>query len=490
MRPILLAILLSFLSNLGEADTNSLLPSPQSQLGQSSKGAYPQNNSVTAHEFGAIPGDAIDDTAAIQAAIDSGAENLYVGPGEYRISKLTISRPIRIYGPGQLTRTTPESAPVVEIRSSDVTIDGISLYGHSRGSPIKSMIANDLAIKATGDHETRPLRNLTIRNVTVEGFGWMGIYISYAKNVTIERCSIKYIGYAGIVFLSVEGGAITDNVVDTVSSSGPVNWYGISLTRDPGKPVSMSIRTTNIRIAHNIVKNIPNWTGIDIHAGSNCVVEGNRVSNTKNGMYAQYDNSSAPYPQPSEDIAFNGNIIEGGEAATQSEVGISSLGMDRLPNRRIAIIGNTISRVGSYSSAAGAIAVRSTIDSEIRDNRIFRAIRNGISIYGMSADSLVEGNIVDGVRDGAAPNSRSYLWIDLVNQATIRILRNRLVNTTGDSAYSPTYGVLYNGAVSEIEFHENTIQSLSGMKFLQKIGGSANVFHDFRWEDALPGGSR
>lgn len=76
---------------------------------------------VSVLDFGAIPG-AADNTAAIQAALDSGATSIYFPDGEYRHGDLVVHKEYqRLFGPGaSLVRTVPNSTITIPFEARGV----------------------------------------------------------------------------------------------------------------------------------------------------------------------------------------------------------------------------------------------------------------------------------------------------------------------------------------------------------------------------------
>ena len=65
---------------------------------------------------------------------------------------------------------------------------------------------------------------------------------------------------------------------------------------------------------------------------------------------------------------------------------------------------------------------------------------------------------------------------------TCTFSNNNFYNTTGDTNYSPFYGITYSNAGTGIVLSQNRMSSTSSSNLLQDIGGSANIYTDLSWE--------
>ena len=93
-------------------------------------------DTVNVKDFGAVGDGVTDDTAAIQAAVDSNASSVFVPSGRYAISRVNVNSPVRIVGESRELLngsvlipydTTGQSASntMINIQSDDVSIGNI-----------------------------------------------------------------------------------------------------------------------------------------------------------------------------------------------------------------------------------------------------------------------------------------------------------------------------------------------------------------------------
>jgi parallel beta-helix repeat protein len=438
-------------------------------------------DTVSVKDFGAVGDGVANDTAAIQAALSSGATSVHITAGTYLVTGLTVAASCTIYGSGILKKGTASATPLLNITANNVTVDGVEFQGASLNATPATYVSGDTAILCAGSSSVSPRNGITVRNVTINGFADFGMFIRYAQNVMVTNNRVSYCGYAGITFLSVIRGIINGNTIQEINASaGAVNWYGISLTRDPSVNSTNSAPCTQCVVSNNIVQNVPQWTGIDSHAPYQSVITGNNVSGCKNGIYAQYDDGSAAFPMEARQVEISNNVVTGPSTASNSVIGIASIGLAALPNDGIFIIGNTIVGCGDYASSVGAIHISSSINSKASDNHVMRAIRMGISLTGTSSYVDISRNIVDGVQAGAS--SASYVYLQLANLTNCSFNDNRMRNTTASGTFTPAQGIIYDGTTPStgVVLSSNRMDSITNK--LLKISGSANIYTDLAWK--------
>jgi parallel beta-helix repeat protein len=432
-------------------------------------------------DYGSVGDGIADDTSAIQAALNSGSKSVYIPAGTYLITALTITSAMVVYGEGKLMRNAVASSPMINITTSNVEIDGLEFDGAGAGATIDVSNSSEVAIQATGTDSTAQITNIKIRNNLIDGVSGCGVRCAFANDCIIESNIIENCGYAGILCLSLIDSVITKNRVNNINSaSGAVNWYGIVLTRDPAVTTTLSARSANCIITENTISNVVQWSGIDFHAAYKCVISNNNVYYCKNGIYAQYDSSSATYKQPSEDILITDNLVEGRQILSENSLGIASLGLAALPNQRIVISDNLLIGTGSYTSPRGAIYISNTNHAEVKDNTLEKCIRVGVGIVGTSQHCTISSNKVNGVIAGAS--AAFYVYEDHTNLTKIRIQNNVFVNTTGNSNYTPAIGIFYITGGNEVIHSKNRIYTLSGSNYIQKTGSISNIYTDLAWE--------
>lgn len=446
-------------------------------------------------DFGAAGDGVTDDSVAIQAALDSGASELVFPSVCLITAKLEINASIKITGPGGLKRdtvgpgnpSTVGAGAVFEINASDVEINGLQFIGSQAGSTIATVNYADACIWVPGVDSTDPLYNIKVFNCYIDGFAGLAVDIRYTENVQVDNNTILNCGYAGVTLESVINGSVSNNIIDNINAgSGAINFYGISLSRDPNNTLVDARPTTNVIVSGNQVSNVPKWTGLDSHAAYKCQYVNNVVSECANGIVIQYDDNTLAYPAPAKDILVDGNIVYGNTTLNTNRAGIVSLGIyPSTPNENITITNNIVVGCGTWGGVGqpivGGIGLLDTKFGVVKNNTIEKAIRYGMGIINACEDCIIEGNVVNGVIDGAA--TAIYFATVLNDLERIKIANNKFINETGDSNYTPGFGISYSGAPNTtVIFSQNRMPTLPTAKLRRGEDGVTNVYTDLEWE--------
>lgn len=287
------------------------------------------DSAVTVLGFGAVGDGTTDDTAALQAAITavSGTGGTVEVPaGVYRISR-TVEVPANttVSGSGVITQSTA-GVSGLRITGSGVTIEGITLRGPNL---TPAYVSAEHGIEARGTQES-PLTQLTVRDVTEDGWGAYGVYLQHVVGFTVTGCTLSDIGYTGIGVLSGSHGAITDNRVDNITPGASGNAYGIIMSYADNEPES-----TDIVVRANTVSRVF-WEGIDAHGGSRLTIDSNTVRESGDGIALAQGTTSV---QSGADNTVTDNLIE-----DSSKRGIIVVGQPGVPRSRNTISGNIVRR--------------------------------------------------------------------------------------------------------------------------------------------------
>lgn len=401
---------------------------------------------------GVDPTGAADSTAALQARIDAAPSGGAVEfpRGTYRITApLVIAKPVRLTGPGVVKQTTG-SAAAFSVESSDVEFRDLTIEGP--GATLSQ--AGSAAITATGDAAT-PYRNIHVQDVEIRGFRQYGIRLKHVTDYSITDNYIHDCWYALVMTLGCQRGRIVGNQIDTATAgmSDYPQSYGIALTFDGTD--ATPVRSADIVVANNIVRNIVGWEGIDTHAGQRITITGNEVTGCKVGI-AVVDGGTTWAPL---DVSVVGNVIDSLNDAGKAHSGITftGVGVTGAPaqNARGTIVGNTIRRHGNEDGTMGAIYVVFTEGVVISGNSISLAGTYGINLFHDNYGYVCTGNTISevwsntqsftaaiGLRSGYNTGTiTGNVYRATGEKATATLRNDRGVYTSDETATITTMGV-------------------------------------------------
>lgn len=237
---------------------------------------------VSVKDFGAVGDGVTDDTAAIQAALNSGAETINVPDGIYISQALTVPTGVTLQGLGK---------PTLKLKNGTFLAGGNFISGAS----VSGINLRNLTVDANRQNQTgsvfgiyfnaaahTEIRACTITNATY------GICVNNATNVIVTDNLVKNGIFTGILFTlgstSDESYAIivSNNVVQNVVSDGTASCdgKGIVIYGKTG-PLAVNYKNiTNVVVANNIC-HTNGVSGITLIAVNDFVVTGNNCYSNK-----------------------------------------------------------------------------------------------------------------------------------------------------------------------------------------------------------------
>jgi len=202
---------------------------------------------VSVKDFGAVGNGVADDTAAIQAALNSGAKNITLPIGTFLSGLLTLPTGVSLYGEGGVLKAITNTffQVVIPVNSSYSTIQGITFDATNLvpGSSIAPYPTGEASCIATGSTTVGTIKGLTItdcrflnipRNYATNpqrvhsilfGYGEATITNCYteqcggdiynfnAGQFIVTNCIAKDSGDGGIAFNNGARGTIADNYI-------------------------------------------------------------------------------------------------------------------------------------------------------------------------------------------------------------------------------------------------------------------------------------
>ena len=143
-------------------------------------------------------------------------------------------------------------------------------------------------------------------------------------------------------------------------------------------------------IESNIIKDIPGWEGIDVHAGKKITVRGNTIFNSKFGIVGQTADSISCL-----ELMIANNIIDSGSTdGDVSQAGIELIG-NVLEQATGTIEGNIIIDCGFESNQSGTgIFMWFTDGVAVTGNHIIRPSRSGMELIAENKGFNITGNTI------------------------------------------------------------------------------------------------
>lgn len=418
--------------------------------------------SVSVKDFGAKGDGVTDDTAAIQAAVNSGVTSVYFPAGEYIISDaIALPSYVTVYGNGygsKITSTGTNKCIFYATTKTRVSISNLFLNGNLTG-------AGSTAAGAAGGH---------------------GINFNDCTDVTVIGCFFDNIGRAtsgsfasGIRGLNVVGALVDRNSFLTNCGGGVSNT---------GADISLSYACKNTRIINNrSVSEMDSFisvSGVSYAAGDtvNHIIIGNMGSRSdasvaRTGILCPYDaeqthsvicnnhlenfpangiyvSAAASSGDDDAGITITGNVIRycGGTSAMLNISGgiyVSGRAGASVTGNLVEYTGYTRSGVARTYAIAG-IFVNVARSAAIGDNVVRNSTAAGVLVRNISASrATTDISVADNV---LYDNGQGGVEIDNAN-ATALMARIQVVNNTITQVNNDFDGITYtlsSGAVAMV----------------------------------------
>lgn len=309
---------------------------------------------ISVRDTGAIGNNAADDTYAFQAAVDAapvgGVVWIPASAAAYKITgSLSINKALTILNMGGKINFTGTGVSLFRITSSDVSIFDVVASGTGITG---TRVERSNAVWATGTLAS-PLTDLRIEGCKFTGFADSGIWLEYVTRATVCNNTIVDVLYAGIMGLTAVDSRFDGNKVSNVVQKAPiVNTYGIALSDLDN---TIAARSRNCTVNDNIIRDVPDWEGIDTHGGENITVTGNTVRRCARGI-AMVSGNPERVAAPTS-VTVVGNTVDCG-TIPNPVYGIMIAGVDGTTLATGTIDGNTIVGYGAVSPIS-----RTNIDS-------------------------------------------------------------------------------------------------------------------------------
>jgi hypothetical protein len=372
-----------------------------------------RNLGVRVEQFGVVgaatAGAAVNYATELQRAINAAVTlkvPLIFAPGLFYRSDtaLTHSGPLIISGYGATLYTA--AAITLLTPGSDLTIAGLTFQG-----PYTAYAASSYGIKGGGSANgaavapTRKSR-MNFIDVTLKNFGSGGAWIEYAEFVTFTRPVVKECGWHGLVFLSTNDVQVTDPNVDTIyaNSGSGYNAYGIAFGAN--QPTNDTVRYPTCSrglVSGGVVRNIPDWHGLDTHGGIDIKFSGTTIIDCRRGAIITSSDYSGPLRCVIENVrSTNTYPLEavassGGEKRAE---GFWLTGTTSYPAVDCALVncyayghGMAFSNYGS--AEAYGIYVGPSTRARVQGCSAINCLAGGIYVAAGATDFLIDNALVD-----------------------------------------------------------------------------------------------
>lgn len=404
-------------------------------------------------DFGAVPNDNVDDTAAIQRALDSLREGewLVFPPGKYLHNKslLVNVKGAKLWGDGAVLHGTNPSDQALWIRADNVEVyrftktavtesrrstpweSGIAIYGQQNGAvPVYGTVIRGNRITYAG----APGTNLQASASSA------GILVYRARNFLVAENTVERSLSDGIHMTGgSRNGRVLNNIVRengddmiAVVSYIGANWtasaladrYWLDRTREAGE-------VRDVLIANNDVSGQYWGRGVSVVGGSNVTIQNNRISRTTGAAAIYLAREQVYHTFGDYNILVKDNTIDDNQVSPPVFVPTGA-----------SFTGLQTTLASGVKSGQGAIEIYSTADSA--------ELQAAAGTQHLSVQSIrLENNTINrvafaGIRIGNYSPPNSIYRIAVIN--------NRMTNVP----YNPAMQVFTSGISQPLYCSGNT----------------------------------
>jgi nitrous oxidase accessory protein NosD len=365
---------------------------------------------VSVKEFGAVGDGSTNDTASLQAALDSGATTIYIPEGQYLTDFLTVPKNIkRIVGDGELIQRTLygcEGCVEHPFRRGPLGEGGLLNIVDANGLVIEGLQFSGIPVSCPPGPSCpilgakSPIYVLSSSHVTVRSnrfTGWQAnaVYVQNSAHLNVFD-NLIYGVSGGIRFTGVQHGIIANNTVRDTQL--PATQFTVAIGLDSTDGHSFGI-CRHIVINDNIVKSYVNAQALLVHAGEFVTIVDNVLDDVLIGISLNpfnladtlshavvadnlYIGTSTPGARPGEG---NVGIGVGGGPPEQAFI------PDHINiHRNIIQNANAVER--QYSQGGIAVGFSDTVT--VSDNIITDSFAAGIALNNPNTRLVIENNLI------------------------------------------------------------------------------------------------
>jgi len=335
---------------------------------------------VTPEEYGALGDGVTNDTAAIQAAFNSGSPVLFPNK-TYRASSLNVPANLHVSSPaGGILKGNTGMAKILNVSgTSNVLIEGLTIHGGGQTTDIYTGLPAVIAIYVTN------ATNVVIRNLSITKCGVVNALDPMDDN--------PYGGYGVIV---ESRGGLAENIlienitVTDIAGGGLIYGDGIYIA---GYNDSPAVRTNNVTVRNCLVQ----------RAGRHCYTVAGGEFNSSTPRDIHFENCVG------DDAALSGLDIEDGAEVTISECTFRRSGVyTGYYNPELVYGSNYRLRAGVATSNSESHDI--TIQSCLIEDSYY-GVTYGVGERVSVLDTTVRRSVISDITQGLA-NAPQYLTID------------------------------------------------------------------------------
>ena len=363
---------------------------------------------VSVKDFGAVGDGVTDDTAAIQAAIDSAKQVLLPAGNTFKTTaNITVPSDKHVVVDGVLLRTGSGAVNAFLLSGNNITIDG---SGEIRGPQYGATIvyeSNQSAIFNTPDITlATQLKYIKVADLTISGWGDAGVEMWDVDGLFCHNLSLHDIGRIGLQAIAGKNITYSGNYVYDIGPGGGgiapfLNAYGMSVTSDTSIVVP---RPTNVKICNNTVIGIEHWEAYDLHGVDGAIIQNNTAIDCMIGIYVGA--STGGNNQNCDNVVVDGNYLNNlGSAYSRAGILVAPAYTAGQYGDNIVVSDNVIMGHGTsqatydagYASSdgEGSILIVRTRNCVVNSNVITTPYQIGIHSRVQNLGTTISNNRVD-----------------------------------------------------------------------------------------------